>query len=1194
MAKLADFYNRSSGYGSSTVCDDKRWCKLVDVRFPRRPPTFGIVYLSQSAGATTSRSQQEQSQPVKKQHQQSPSINLAILKLIGTNSKEAKFIDRAQIGFSHVLHSTIITDMDVVNELLIDENDAATVNDNNNHIDNPLQCILLGHNGSLFSVHLTAETTVNTTINNNTNNLTGNCDANNGQQFVVELRNNLNGLPIQAPNYSHSSAAIQCCLRTGLSSENMSSTTAAAETKASTTKVETQATSIPKNTSFIHVLSGTTYTSYTLLPNNRVMINKDESYDLSDRQLRHHTSNLRFVRMLVVDSENDGTTREGSSKSIVLIELSDQRLQVVERGNCLHVIRFDEPFLNRCIVLKAHSMDPTTSTGIDLTLISMHDTKIFGYSLQTSLRNLNVGERSSAALKKANGRDGIIDFDDEHDVWTGKSARAESNLLEPEPSFEFEMCWSIDLNDIDSIRALSFDTNLSKSEETDFLSSSRSNGCLCPIWSPGQLLAHSSDESSDESQLGWPKFLLIAYKFHLLLYSFEQTPQLPFSLVYDRAFINELSLDAAANKHPHLTDGASAANLLKQECIDLKARPKLLHNFKLVGADYPTDSLFNNLFLANRIHLTQMRQFPLMGTILTISNCGHVLVFKLRSSKVTMSHKDNVYQQLVIDSLRESSFLLMDEIKRVEAGNQLLRVDIESLERSLNLIVGRNKLLAASTTVADNLDRMLGAKFVPRQTMAALYDLRITLSSLIKIRRLIVFSTANCMILEPISSLFTGSNESTTNFNTRSDSCTIESYHLNNNVGKTNSRTFVLAHMLAAEPLDVEAKNQLIMGGSTEDDSIKSYAIIELMASGPQNSLVIVPIFLMDSRQFGGKIGVHYIMEGATKEFDGSNDSQSDLISSITQHIMHQQSTTAKYHTKSIGVRPLESYCLVDDRLTSHVRISSTITVRLKASISAVDWISWLSECVCLSTPNDAEADCYLKLRSGRLESFFTHCIIEFSILEKEKQSSMVELSSDDFKAIELCKKHFLSCATDRCIEMQIVEHTPIDLDHLRHIIASQYSNINRARHILASNQEMPNTSGFERSENHDMLMNIMNESNLNELAPQFLRPDLLDQLEKSLKQDLTQKNLGSDDDNYRQPSSTINNDGRTVLASTLIDISIGFLIDTLIEFDNLQGRRPTTTTITAMRSKLDLRCKTGPLSPMIQFVDQIIDDWHR
>lgn len=258
------------------------------------------------------------------------------------------------------------------------------------------------------------------------------------------------------------------------------------------------------------------------------------------------------------------------------------------------------------------------------------------------------------------------------------------------------------------------------------------------------------------------------------------------------------------------------------------------------------------------------------------------------------------------------------------------------------------------------------------------------------------------------------------------------------------------------------------------------------------------------------------------------------------------------------------------------------IRLEVKAKIEDDKWIQWLGECVPLGDfdGNQATVD---NMRQGRLESFFTHCIIDFEVSELS-----IRLMSDDFIAIELCKKHFLSKATDECIELEIIEHTTPTSDHLRHILANQYSNIDEAKQIL-SHIDPPK----QKESNVNLIVeSLIGEDNLNQLAPYLFTEEMKSRLQESLREDAQETDRPSMDSNQQVRADT--GDARYLLAVTLIDIAIGFLIDNLVDFDRLNGKRVATSTLINMRAKLDQRYKsTGSLGSMSKFVDAILTDWH-
>jgi hypothetical protein len=366
------------------------------------------------------------------------------------------------------------------------------------------------------------------------------------------------------------------------------------------------------------------------------------------------------------------------------------------------------------------------------------------------------------------GRVGLIDDKDP------------DRLLLEGPSFELEQCWSIDLNELDGVRSM-FDEEDEEEDEAGGEKDAKTKLSSClflPIWPSSEQVGVKRGLSSmmaDETNLAfnqaelWPQFLFIVCKCHVLIFSFEHVNVLPFSIVYDRAFLNltASSLEMGSTATQTKSQTTNTEQQFQDKRIDLRLKPKLLHSIKLIGTR-PSDSLFNMLFLTNRIHLIQAKNFTNFGLLATISNQGHLLVFKLTSPKLLgPNHKDNLYQQLLIDSLRGAS-LLRDELNRMQTLEMELKEEIGKFETQLGNIEGglggheelltrrdeRTKAGQSKSELNQQTMDMLEVKTVlkPHKSVGKLFELDVSWPCLVMtVFKVIIVSTVDeCQLQAPL------------------------------------------------------------------------------------------------------------------------------------------------------------------------------------------------------------------------------------------------------------------------------------------------------------------------------------------------------------------------------------------------------------------------------------------------------------
>lgn len=693
---------------------------------------------------------------------------------------------------------------------------------------------------------------------------------------------------------------------------------------------------------YVHSLADRYYVLYKLATHESLeLINE---YSLADEQPQ-----LELTEMYVMES----------NPQIVLLELNDSSVRVLHRSVCLYCIQTPEseswshksPTESR-----RHVLLSTNQSQSECLLVSLSQTSVDARRLQVNL-----------------------DYPSDPD-----------GLLPKGPSFELEDCWKIELNDIESVRALA-------DQEPAFVPSLAIRSC--PMWSSNQLNRESC----------WPKFLLIIYEYHLLVYSFEQPLINPFSLVYDSSFLRFASPEASSAQ---VDADSSAIKLVKsvkanQENIEVKQRPKLVHNFKLIGAQ-PTDSLFNTLFLVLGARLQVINQFEQLGVLVAVSQLGHVLAFKFTSSKVN-PNKETLYQQLVAQSLAEGS-LLRNESTRLEAANKSLEEKLTILERR-NLF-GTNEF-AGEKALGSLLHCQLNA--CDDDQTDSLYDLSISIPNLLQVSRIVVTSTVGSHLFEPISNAF-------------------ENCHIDNSVVKslaqvlkdnieflTNIRRSGDEHIWAS--IEQMLDRQHFKG----EEEIQSYALLDLAEysnrySAPASDYNFKLRLAMLNGQ-AGHIKVFYLFSKPPKSSEEQNFERSLLGDLAGQHEPDFDQDQAEeqaqvFHMKSIKIKPLMSYKLKPGEMMKDTGTSTNGRLRISGQFKPSTIVGWLDESFHLRSSDGSN----LSIFKGKFYSRSTRCHINFDIHE---EGDHLELISDDLIALELIKKHLLKLATDAQVKLDIDESVP-------------------------------------------------------------------------------------------------------------------------------------------------------------------------
>lgn len=366
------------------------------------------------------------------------------------------------------------------------------------------------------------------------------------------------------------------------------------------------------------------------------LVSKYPLIAMDERQRSQRSSSLKFVQVLPLFE---------TRPEVVLLKLSDGSAIVLRNCKCIYVDT------GQSLVSPMGESSQHKGPAAQCSFVRETDG-----NQQVVLLNLDPKRHQLTAHSLLIGEDDADDEDDDsrqqldsksekvsqlhsdfaQELENGRRETSDPDKLLPlEPSFELEKCWSIDLaSEIGSLSELDGYDEREEKEDSHWTaqrSSEQLVGCLCPFWSPEQLHLRQGGHQQQQQQQhhhlasasalkAWPKFLLLAYKCHLLIFSFEQETVMPFSVVYDRAFLG--MEQNATFERAQETEPKSLPNRPMQ--IEPKSRPRLVHNLKLIGPR-PGDALFNFLFLKEKnLYLKSMCQFHQLGLVASISNLGQI------------------------------------------------------------------------------------------------------------------------------------------------------------------------------------------------------------------------------------------------------------------------------------------------------------------------------------------------------------------------------------------------------------------------------------------------------------------------------------------------------------------------------------------------------------------------------------------
>lgn len=1016
----------------------KNSVKFVEIQFSRRPPTLGIVRITNSQADRSGKN-------VKNCYD----VDLISLELIGDKQAEFKICKSVKLD---QLNGRIVS-YDVTSQVQLESSQPK------------LQCIILCSDGSLFAIQFNDERVVRLECESSSV-FKLNSDQLIDCQIYLDAENT-------DDNNDHRTVAI-------LSAKS------------------------------IQIFSETSEANRLKLAHRYQLKNPTDS---------------KFKRMVLIN------------KRLVLLESLDSTIQIIQQSKCLHRFKLRDQASDsqrdcEFLIIKIATLGDQPTAMI----ITMNSTEITAYSLQ-------VDEDSMGKQR--------VPLEDP------------DQLLMKEPSFEFDECWSIDLQDLDSIRSLEASGQLK----------TISGGCMCPIWSLNQTIG------SD-----WPKYLVISFKYLMLIYSFEQKQSLLFSVVYDSSFLEIMPMSstgepASLNTFARLR---STTGSDKSDYCDIKMRPKLVLNSKLIGSQRG-DLLFNTLFLGKKIQLNQMVNFPQLGFLMTSSNQNHLLAFKIPSPKLNIQ-KDNVYQQLIAESIKSNS-LLSSNLSQIENQNSNLRRDISKLTVNAKIGDSTSSANQSSDSSFKNLDSILHVELKRRHNIGVLYDLIFSMSNLIKISEIVVTSTVKTYFLPPIGD---------------ESQDTIEEVHLDNNLMATGeSKAFVLSNIT---PMDGQINlENLLRKQEHDEEPVQNWISLRLTSDwetgNEQQNIndginLTVPVFIVDGQV--GQLSIYFIFK--TPNFN----EERNLVADFNLHSFntHEDLTDdlmsrfpIRFYRRSIKIKPLMSY-ETDETLIQDISLNNIPNCELviEGQFKDRQLVNWLDECLLL--PGDK----FSQSTSMRFQSQFTHCSISLNLKE-----SHLRVTSDDSAVVELIKRHLLKRATDELVKLEITkqpDHTPFTL---RHMISCQHRNVLVLENMITSR---PTTDGMGTGIsmfNYDnpLIDLLIGEENLTGLPEEYIPLDA-SSMEESFRIDIEKMLKSSKATTLTSKDSLVESDTKDNKTATeqlgdiYKEIIVAHLLDCLVDQEKFQFQKQT-----SQRKMIEAREKISNILEKAigleaSFVDQILSLWSK
>lgn len=999
--------------------------ELVDVQFSRKPPTFGLMYLTtkvymiKSESSNGDENNNANSINNKKLFNKTSEVvvNLSVMQINKDNFANFKPLKHVDLSNSKDATNKTIVDFDTSKTIVLNEEaDDQHLSSQSTTKQQSLDCLILTDDGSLYGVDMRllpylASAKQQPTLAAGVIKLTSNYETNSNKG-----------------RFSRGSF-IQCKFQQSTGDSSI----------------------------FIHVLAEKHYWLYELTPFSNNRLNLISEYSINNSNIDDRSISLRFTRINTIKT----------NPQVVLLELNNSSLRIVQQSKCIFNQNLNDHFNLESNIVSNLILSSNKSSNESI-LLSFAGTKIIAQNLQITT------ELQSTSSTRFNHSSPAKQLDKDPD-----------KLIPKDPSFELDKCWSIDLhNDIENLTSIERDEEENSSSNYHFRieNDKIKYGSLMPMWSTNSLFYSNSEESQS-----WPEYLVVTYKYYILIYSFEQQTVLPFSVVYDSSFLKLTPLGDKITSTT-TTNTLSEKHLLstnnEPKFVDVKTRPKLLHNFKLIGS-HPTDVLFNNILLNNNNNLIGINFFPLLNLMVSLTYNGDMFAFKLNSSLARLDlHKDNLFQKQYAEAICGDS-LLKDQMRRLQREIGILKSNTERLEEESLKLVGKNG------QESNHLSALIQTELRQSDDTECLYYISMCLSNLIKVSQVIIMSSVNSYIMKPVSTI----------------NC--QSFHIENDIDILQEEN----DLNRDQTLNLDSSKKLIDNNvlqHKDDKLIKTWAIIDLEKEDPALSRVIklnLPIFITDKQQ--GFIKVFYILDDCPQRRSIESIYDPIIRSQLSGNIEHSLFETfnkfnTMFHIEELRVKPLISYQQVskDEPLFANSIESDMTTLKITGSCKRDSMISWLTECF--------QDSINFRKSKVKLKSQFNHSSIEYNVLDDDS-STQILLSSDDVISLDLIKKHILKRATDESTKLNISQNPPISSTLA---VPSNQSQTNESQLKLmnlvrATLPDLQKQSSEQLESSVDMIIdNLMSETSSVDQGQQIDLNSMcfkLDQikLENSLREDL-------------------------------------------------------------------------------------------
>lgn len=1015
LAKITDLMQ----YGGQSKME------LVDVQFSRKPPTFGLMYLTTKVYIESCEGSNDENvnsnstnnkKPINKATQ--VVVNLSVMQINKDNFADFKPLKQVDLSNYKDATNKTIVDFDTSKTILLNEeaddqhlSSNQTAN-NQRHQQSIINCVILTDDGSLYGVdmRLLAHLTSTKLTKKSPTSTPG----------VIKLTSDYE-TSCNKRRFS-SGSFIQCKFQQSTGESSI----------------------------FIHVLAEKHYWLYELTPSCNKKLSLISEYSINNNSNIEDRSSLRFTKINTIKT----------NPHVVLLELSNSSLRIIQQSKCIFSENLNEHFDLKSNLVSNLILSSNKSSNESI-LLSFAGSKIIAQNLQITT------EISSSSIKSI-------------DLSPSKQLEKDPDKLIPkDPSFELDKCWSIDLNnDIENLSSIERDEeeNFSSNNPFRIENDKIKYGSLMPMWSTNSLLYSNSEESQS-----WPEYLIVTYKYHILIYSFEQQTVLPFSVVYDSSFLKLTPLD---DKITSTKSTFSEKHLLSNnepKFVDVKLKPKLLHNFKLIGT-HPTDVLFNNILLNNN-HLVEINFFPLLNVLISLTDNGDMFAFKLNSSLTGLDlHKDNLFQKKYAEAICGDS-LLKDQMKRLQKEIGMLKSNMQRLEEeSLSLVGKKNQ-------ESNHLSSLIQTELRQSDDTECLYYIFMCLSNLIKVSQVIIMSNVDSHILKPVSTI----------------NC--QSVHIANDINILDEiEDLNCDKTLSKLKLDLTKLTDNNVLQHKDDNLIKTWAIIDLEKEDPALSRVIklnLPIFITDKQN--GFIKVFFILDDCLQKLPIESLYNPIIRSQLSGNVEHSLFETfnkfnTMFHIEELPIKPLISYKQVakDEPLFTNSE-NHLVTLKITGSYKRDSMISWLAECF--------QDSINFRKSKVKLKSQFNNSSIEYNVLDDS--SNQILLSSDDVISLDLIKKHILKRATDESTKLNISQNPSTSSTT---VVSNQSQTLeSRLKLMSLVRATLPDVQKQQSSEQLESSVDIIIDSLMSEISnvDQGLQIDLNTcfkdeiKLENSLRKDL-------------------------------------------------------------------------------------------